>query len=143
AIECRDHLIPPRSKLLQAFPELLPTAAIEICNRNALLLDPGVITEIEHALPLARRGIQNVLGVCAKEILSDDLRSQLRRHFPRVMPALQILAHFAAIHRCRIGGDGQDDIAIAEIEVPCELYRRDNVRDAGKTEHLKLPEYIL
>ena len=55
AIEGGDHLVPLRHQLVQAAPELLGAAPVEIGERDALLLHPGEIAEIEDALALARR----------------------------------------------------------------------------------------
>ena len=53
-VECRDHRVPGREELEQALPEALARARVELLERDALLLDPGEVAEIEDALAVAR-----------------------------------------------------------------------------------------
>ena len=43
------------TSVVQAAPEVLAAAPVEIGERDALLLDPGEIAEVEDALALALR----------------------------------------------------------------------------------------
>ena len=76
------------TRSVQAAPEVLGAAPVEIGERDALLLHPGEVAEIEDALALARRGIEHVLGAGADEMPADDLGRHLGRQLARVVPAL-------------------------------------------------------
>src|SRR6187402_3435586 len=46
-VELGDHLVPHAEVAAQAAPEVLAPALLEQVERRALLLDPGVVAEVE------------------------------------------------------------------------------------------------
>ena len=77
-------------------PEVLALAPVEVGERDALLLDPGEVAEIEDALALALGGVEHVLGAGAEEMLADDLGGHLVGQLALVVAALQVAAQLAA-----------------------------------------------
>src|SRR6516165_6566156 len=73
AIEGGDHLVPPRRHFLQAAPELLRSALLEVLEGNALLLDPGKVAEIEDALAFALVRLQHVLAAFSLQVAAGQL----------------------------------------------------------------------
>src|SRR4051794_9243401 len=49
-VEVDDHLVPDRQVTTQVAPEVLVAARLEQLERRALLLDPGVVAEVEDAV---------------------------------------------------------------------------------------------
>jgi len=73
AVELADPLVPGRQQVDQAIPEGPRAAGGELLDRHSLLLDPGVIAEIEDALALAPVELAEVVGRGAEQVAAERL----------------------------------------------------------------------
>src|SRR5690348_6049798 len=72
-VEIGDELVPHRNRILQRFPESGVLAAVEVLDGYALLLDPGVVTEIENALAVDVSQLAHVIVHDAAQVLPENL----------------------------------------------------------------------
>src|SRR3990172_4228337 len=60
-VEIRDELVPGGNRCLELRPECGVQSAVEISGRHALLLDPGVVAEVENPPPVHMRQLDPVI----------------------------------------------------------------------------------
>src|SRR5688572_1168403 len=72
-VEIRDELVPRRNRSLQLRPECGVLAAVEVFDRHALLLDPGVVAEVENAPPVGICQLDEVIVGYTLEVMPEDL----------------------------------------------------------------------
>src|SRR5579885_248727 len=132
-VELLDQRIPPRYRRLQAAPESLIPPPVEIRERHALLLDPGVVPEIEDPLAVDMPELEHVIVPDLLEMGAEDLACL---HLAEPAGETRGCRFFtlAAVHRGTVGRDRRDRVAAAETEPLCRLDRRQHVRNAGETE---------
>src|SRR3990172_1557469 len=87
AIEGGDHLVPLRDQRGQLPPESLAPAPLEIGERDALLLDPGEVAEVEDARTLALGGVEHVVGAGAEQMRANKLGGERLGHGALVVAA--------------------------------------------------------
>src|SRR5262249_13630311 len=137
-VEVLYQTVPGRDRFDQSAPEVLAPAAVEIGDGDALLFDPGVITEIEDALTLGVRKFETLSVGKAAEITAEQLAGvDLVEALCIVSSAIGLA--FAMVHRGTVGRHCHDDVVRAVVEVPRQLDRRDDIGEAGKAdivEHL-------
>src|SRR6266850_220924 len=71
-IELPDQLIPDRGGLPQLSPKALAASPFEVVERHALLLDPGVVAEIEYSRALAMGQFENVVVGGGEQVLAES-----------------------------------------------------------------------
>src|SRR5690348_2107617 len=132
-VEFLDQCIPARDRGPQTTPEALIASAVEVVERHTLLLDPGVVAEIEDPLAVDARELEHVivgdgLKVRAEDFAGIDLAEAARIACGRVFLPL------AAVHSRTVGRHGDDCVVATKTEALCRLDRRQNVRDAREAE---------
>jgi hypothetical protein len=75
-VEFLDQPVPDQDHRHQPLPESRIAAARKILERDALLLDPGVIAQIEYALALDARQFKQRIGARARQILAKPRRRE-------------------------------------------------------------------
>ena len=60
-------------EVVDAAPEGGAPAGLEVLERDALLLDPGVVAEVEDPLPVDARELEQVVGRRAEQVLAEHL----------------------------------------------------------------------
>ena len=68
-------------------PEALIFASIEILDAHALLLDPGIVAEVEDALALGKAQLEHVVVGNAVEVLPENLTGVDFVEAVRIAPA--------------------------------------------------------
>ena len=109
-------------------------AAVEIGERDALLLDPGEIGEIEDALALALGGIEHVLDAGSEEMLADQFGRERLCHGTLVVAALEISLQLGSVEFVPVGGHRDDDVARAKPAVFGHLDGAQHVGNRRQTE---------
>src|SRR5579859_8196300 len=135
-VELLDQLIPARNRRLQPVPEALIASPVEIRERYALLLDPGVIAEIEDALALDLRQLEHVIVGDGREMRAEDL-ARVELAEAAGIARRRILVALAPVHGGTIGCDRDDRVLAAEFEALRRLDRRQHVRDAREAETIE------
>ena len=120
-------------------PEALVSAAVEIVDADALLLDPRVVAEIEDARPIDVTQLEDVVVGNAFEVPAEDLSGIDLVESLRIAP-LVVGAPFAVVHRCAVSRHRHDHIVWAQIEVPGELDGGDDVGQSGDAEVVELAD---
>src|SRR6516162_8405875 len=98
-VELGDQHVPGRRRPPQLSPKPLSAAPFERLERHALLLDPGVIAEVEDARALAMRQFEHVVVDGAEQMLAKDFAGADPVE-PAGIALCQELASFAAVE-CR------------------------------------------
>src|SRR6202022_2176434 len=84
AVELLDHAVPDTKQLSQPAPVTLVTAGVEVGLADALLLDPGVVAEVEDAVAVDVVQLPDMGLGHAAEVLAEDTR---RAHVVELGPA--------------------------------------------------------
>src|SRR4029077_10548611 len=72
-VEILDQEVPRRNAVHQRSPEILVLAAVEILDRDALLLDPGVVAEIKYPLAIDVAKLHHVIVGDAFQMVAENL----------------------------------------------------------------------
>src|SRR5262249_30868304 len=97
-VELLDESVPAGDRRLQPRPEFQRPPAVEIRERHTLLLDPGVIAEIEDAIAIGLSELDQVIVGDALEVAREDLARADRVEAARIVRGLEFLA-LAPVHR--------------------------------------------
>ena len=134
-------LVPAGDLRLRALPERLVAPRLEVLDRDALLLDPRVVAEVEDPRALLVRQLAEVVRRCAEEVLAEDLaRSDLVEAVREELRGRDVA--LAVVHRRAVGGDGDDDVVGTEPVVLRGLDRAEDVADAREAERRQLREHV-
>ena len=126
-IEILDQPIPGGNSVDQRLPKVLALAAIEIVDRDALLLDPGVVAEIENALAVDVAQLQHMIVGDAFHVPAENLARIDLVESVGIAPR-EIALAFAAVHRGAVGRDRHHDVIRTIVEMLGELDGGDDVR---------------
>src|SRR2546430_15349920 len=122
-IELADQAVPSRDAFGERAPETLVAAPLEIVDADALLLDPGVIAEVEDALAIDVSELEHMVVDDALEVTREDFAGARLVETIRIMPG-EIGLPLAGVEGCAVGRHRHHDVVGAEIEVLDELDRR-------------------
>src|SRR5262245_27021499 len=100
-VEFLNHSIPCRETCCQILPKLLLPAAIKILDRNSLLFDPGIVTEVEHAGALGMRQLKDVILSNSFQVATECLRG-IHLVEPFRIASLEKGLTFAAVELCAV-----------------------------------------
>src|SRR3984893_8331216 len=129
--------VEPRSRYGLAAGGRAPTRG-GLADVDALLLDPGVVPEVEDAravgmAELEHMVVDNAFQVTAEQLASVDLVEPARIAAPRLCMPL------ARIQRGAVGGDVHDDVVGAIIQMLRELDGPDNAGEPRDTDIVERP----
>src|SRR5262249_9880274 len=103
---------------------------------HALLFHPGVISEVENALAIEMRELEDVIVHDAFQVAAEDLAGvDLVESIP--IAARQKAPSFAGVEQRAVGRDRQDHVVGVKIKMLGDLYGGDDVgksRDANIVE---------
>src|SRR4029079_9206194 len=71
-VELTNRVVPCRHERENRFPERLISPGIEVGERDTLLLDPRVVTEVENAAAIRIAAVDHMIGVDRSEMLGED-----------------------------------------------------------------------
>ena len=129
-VELGDHLVPADGLREEPRPEVaVVPKGLEIGEFHLLLLDPGVVLEVVDRPAVGVGKFLVMVSALAEEAALQVARGPQRR----VGAALGgEFGQARAVEVDGVGGDGQDDVVAAEVEVPSRLDRGDQVADAER-----------
>src|SRR5262249_16255911 len=125
----------------QILPEALVPAAVKIGQVDTLLLNPGVITEVEDALSIKMREFKDVIVHDAREVAAENLAGV---HFVEsvAVPSGQKILRLACIKVRAVRRHGHDGVLGAEIEMLCKFDACDDVSESGKADIVKAAHHL-
>ena len=133
SVELVDQVVPHRHHLEQRGPEVRVATRLEVLERDALLLDPGVVAEVEDPLAVEPSELGEVVGRRAEQVLAEDLRRCDLVEPLGEVPAERDLA-LALVHRRAVGRDRDDHVVRPEAVVLRDLDRAEHVADGREPE---------
>src|SRR3954469_11723692 len=136
-VEILDQPVPCRNAVHHCTPEILVFAAIEVLHRDALLLDPGVVTEIEDAFAVDVAKLHHVIVGDAFQMVTESLPGIDLVESAGITPC-EIGLTFALVESRAVGGDRHDDVVWAIFKMLGELDGGDDVRQPGNTDIVEL-----
>src|SRR3954469_15840618 len=136
-----DHAIPGRHARDERAPERLVAAAVEFLDGDTLLLDPRVVAEVEDALALRMRQLEDVVVGDALEMAPEDLAGGGLVEALRIAAGKVGLA-LARIHLGAVGRDRHDDVLRPEVKVLRELDRGDDVGKPRDADIVELADHL-
>ena len=110
-VELADQRVPGRQGVAQPGPETLGAAALERRQRHALLLDPGIIAEIEDAGTLVMGQFEHIVVGDAGEVLAEHLAGIDRVEAVGIVRGAEFAA-LADVERGGVGGDGDEEVVV-------------------------------
>ena len=116
-------------------------AAIEVFDRDALLLDPGVVAEIEDALAIDVAKLHHVIVGDALQVVAENLAGIDLVESAGITPR-EVALTFAVVQGRAIGRDRHNDIVRAIVEMLGKLDRGDDVRQPGNADIVELANQI-
>src|SRR5262249_20926268 len=132
-----DQAIPSRNAGGERRPEILTFAAVEILDRDALLLHPGVIAEVEDAFAIDVAKLKDVVVGSALHVPPKDFCRTQFIEAGGIAPGQKSL-RLAAVKRCAVGGDGHDDVVGPIIEMLRDFHRGYDIGEPGYADILEL-----
>ena len=117
-------------------------AGLEQLERRALLLDPGVVAEVEDAVAVALGALDGVGGRHVGEVLAPHLR-RVEVGEPAAEVAGGDLGALARVQRRAVGGHGDDRVVGAEVEQLGGPDRGQHVADATSPKCCSVCEHRL
>src|SRR4029078_7682400 len=140
-VEILDQPVPCRNAVHHRAPEILVLAAIEVLHRDALLLDPGVVTEIEDAFAVDVTKLHHVIVGDAFKVMAENLAGIDLIESGGIAPR-EIGLTFAIVKGRTIGRDRHDDVIRAIVEMLGELDGRDDCSPPGNADIVELTDEI-
>src|SRR5260370_10817630 len=101
-VECLDQRVPAGDRGLKSAPKALLPPPVELVERHALLLDPGVIAEIEDALAIDPGELDHVIVGDGLQMGSEDFARIDLAESAGIARGCVFLP-LAAVHRGSIG----------------------------------------
>src|SRR5271157_5322326 len=94
---------------------MLRAASLERINRNTLLLDPGIIAEVEDPRTLVVGQFEHIVVGDAEQVLAKHLAGI---HFVKAIRVVRSkeFSALAGVKRRAVGRERDDEIVLAEIE---------------------------
>ncbi len=136
-VEVIDQPIPRGDAVDEPAPEALVPSSIEILDVHALLLDPGVVPEIEDARAAGMTELEHVVVDDALEVAAEELPC-IDLVEPTRIASLDICTPLARVHRGAVRRDGHDDVIGAVLEMLRELDGPDDVGEPRDTDVVEL-----
>src|SRR4029079_18675785 len=110
-------------------------------HRDALLLDPSVVTEIEDALAVDVAELHHVIVADAFKVMAENLAGIDLIESRGIAPG-EIGLTFAIVKGRAVRSDCHDDVVRAIVEMLCELDGRDDVSQSGNADIIELTHEI-
>src|SRR3990172_8121318 len=126
-----DALVDLADPCLVHGPPFAAELCVELLDRLALLLDPGVVLQV---VPLAAHVGRAVLHPIRALAVEDRNHAGVRLAFVHAAVGAGHVPHRRAVAIDGIGADGDDDVIGAEVEVLGSLDRAQHVAHAGDAE---------
>ena len=102
-------------------------------ERDALLLDPGVVAQVENPVPVLARRLEQAGGVGRQHPAGEHLGGVRLVETAREVAGRDPLP-LALVHLGAVGGDGHDYVIGTEPEMFGRLHGGEDVADAGEAE---------
>ena len=132
-VEILDQPVPLRKAVGDAVPERLRPAALEILDADALLLDPGVVAEVENLAPQLIGQLHHIVGRDRGQAGAENLaRIHLVERAAEML--FPIIVTLAVVERCAVGRDRDDDVIRPVVKLFCQLDRCDDVGETGNAD---------
>src|SRR5438552_4954624 len=131
-VELTNCIVPCRHERTNRLPERWRAPGVEVSERDALLLDPRVVTEVEDTPAIEVFAIDHVVGIDRPEMLVEDAGGG--GFVERTAEVAERGARpFAVVQRRAIGGHGHDDIVTTETAQLRDLDRGHRVAYGRQT----------
>ncbi len=141
-VEGIDHGVPDRHEIHQPVPIRLIAPRVEVIQGNTLLLNPGVVTQIENPFATGSVEFQCVIRSRGQQVASKHFGRPQRVEFSKISLCT---AQLRAVHLRPVRRDGYNGVAGTQFHVFRVLDRPQDIGDRGEAQiaeggQLLLPE---